>query len=122
MNDIIFPITIKKGVSFTLPIAWRDENKVLYVVAGYTASLRFRETLTSSEVLAEFTDSDAVTLTDEDPDLNIQIDLDDAQTSEFPVVECGVWELDITKDGLTIEILSGTFESVLNPARPADGA
>ena len=122
MNDIIFPITIKKGVSFTLPIAWKDENKVLYVMAGYTASLRFRETLTSSDVLASFTDSDAVTLTDESLATNIQIDLTDAQTDAFPVAECGVWELDITKDGVTVEILSGTFEAVLNPARPEDGA
>ena len=106
MSDCLFPITIKQGVAFTLPIAWKDSAGALISIAGYTATMKIRATLDAETPLAEYDEEDGIILTDSG-DVNVQIDLNDTQTESLSVLENGVWALKLTKDGKSVDLLSG---------------
>jgi len=109
MNDILLPITIEKGVSFILPITWKDVEGVKKTIAGYSAALVFRASLDAPEAIVEFDESDGVTLSDEGL-YNVTINISGEQTDAMPVLSSGVWALKMTKDGVSENLLNGPFE------------
>lgn len=95
--DIQYPIEIKKGITFCLPIEWKDENEAVIDFSDWSAVFQIRETSEASEVILEGDETDLVVLSD--VGYNVLINIPGDSTKDLQTLTSGVWGLKLTKEG-----------------------
>ena len=121
MNDPCqVPLTFYAGETFIPPaITWLDQNSVPVNLVGYSASLTFRQTITTNDppFLLATTGNGMIALGGALG--TIQVNVSATVTATFAVPFCGVWDLFVySSTGVATRLVGGNVnirEAVTRP-------
>ncbi len=97
-----YDLKIRQGATFHRRLTWRDEDGNLRDLTGCEASLMVRRTAIDADALLELTDTDGLTLGDDEGTIDIEISAADTEDLDW---RRGVYDLRLTFPDDTVVIL-----------------
>lgn len=104
-----------QGDTFSLSLVWRDENRDLIDLTGYTAAMQVRETVDATDYLLELTtENGGITLGGTAGTIELTVSADDMEA-----IEAGSYKYDLEMIvGETVrKLLRGKFKVVAEVTR-----
>lgn len=111
----IYNVEALQGDTFSLPIVWRDENKDLVDLTGYTARMQVRETVDAEDFLLELTtENDGITLGGIDGTIDLTVSAED-----MAAIEAGSYkyDLEMVVGESVVKLLRGKFKIIAEVTR-----
>ena len=98
-----FPI--HQGHALNIPLIWENEEKAVVDLTGWTAVLTIKEHPDLEEAIAELSEVDGITLSDEEPNITVTVEQATIDTYDFTQA---VYSLVLTDgDGVSTVLLKG---------------
>lgn len=104
-----------QGDTFTYRLTWRDENKDLVDLTGYTARMQVRTTVDADEAALELTtENGGITLGDEQGTIDLLVSAED-----MAAVTAGSYRYDLEMEngGVVQKLIRGKFKVVAEVTR-----
>lgn len=110
-----YDIEAFQGDTFTLPIVWRDENKDLVDLTGYTARMQLRQTVDAEDFTIELTtENGGITLGGTAGTIDLTISAED-----MAAIDAGSYKYDlemVVGESVT-KLLRGKFKVIAEVTR-----